>query len=122
MTPERFGHLVTYFCDNVVTVDGDYLRAVEEEAKADLVAMRQPITADALTAAGWKKRSPNTDYWWSKDMVSITNDKGTGGSGRWTFYLYESRTGVTRCHPENMYDLTELVRLLGGSAGRRERR
>lgn len=86
-----------------------------ESARAIITAMRTPITAEALLAAGWTRRSPNTDYWWSKNMVSITNDKGAGGNGRWTFHLYESRTGTTRCHPENMHDLRELVRLLGGA-------
>ena len=99
-----------WFDSNIdpVTLDPAFMAA-----EADLAAMRQPITAEALLADGWTKRSPNTDYWWSKDGVSITNDKGAGGTGRWSFYTQDDRSGFTRAHPSNMHDLRELVRLLG---------
>jgi hypothetical protein len=117
MTPERFEHLVSYFCDNVVTVEGDYLLDVEKEARADLAAMRQPITAEALTDDGWIL-SPEEEAYWTPDLANNPNTVWVQPDGD-NPAIVEVEWALEEQHipfvdVATMYDLRELVRLLGG--------
>jgi len=105
LTPKNFEHLVTYFCDNVVTVDGDYLRITEEQARADLAAMRTPITAKALKADGWMLLD-NGVYSLNDSYLSMYVHLFSDGP----VVTYRARRLP---NVSNMYDLRELVRLLG---------
>jgi hypothetical protein len=75
-------------------------------------AMRQPITAEALEAAGWESRRVSLytiRYTYKQDrwLTLEWNDD----DNRWEFAL--GRLGRTIvASPTNMYDLGELVRLL----------
>jgi hypothetical protein len=81
-------------------------------ARAEIEAMRTPITPDTLTAAGWVVvyKGISGDIYQcptSKRIeIGIFDDEST-------FYL--GRRGGVIPVPTNMYDLGELVRLLGGA-------
>ena len=88
--------------------------AILKDAKRDLAAMRQPITAEALLAAGWKWDPQDREY-----TLTIPQ--------KWTFFYnveysvlqvhcWDTESSVTVRTMSNMYDLGELVRLLGGAA------
>lgn len=87
-----------------VTSDPDFVAA-----NADLAAMRQPITAHSLLASGWLLKGWR---WWHNggDRFSLYLSPD---DSRWEFSI--GRIGMTTiATTSNMYDLDELVRLLGG--------
>lgn len=97
------------------------LRKSAAQLKAEMEAMRTPITAEALTAAGWMSKThigntvyfregPELDY----DILVWVNDDGTLESVR----LWSDEADGAHELPavQTMYDLGELVRLLGGAA------
>lgn len=84
-------------------------------ARADLAAKRQPITAESLRAAGWKESSVEriwdypSDQWdalWQIQVV--TQDDGS-------LERVRNIDGYS-INASTMYDLGELVRLLGGAS------
>lgn len=101
---ERYADYVVDGCDDVL--------AACRSARAEIEAMRQPITPDTLTAAGWVVvyKGISGDIYQcptSKRIeIGIFDDEST-------FYL--GRRGGVIPVPTNMCDLGELVRLLGGA-------
>lgn len=85
--------------------------AILKDAKRDLAAMRQPITAEALLAAGW--RIVTLDLYRCPDKYGdlfLFVEFDNGEPERVTFNTHPFKNCRT------MYDLGELVRLLGGAA------
>lgn len=77
----------------------------------DFSAMRQPITAEALTAAGWKHKAAFDDIF-AVDEFALGGVRVRIGGGLIVVGVAGRRfDGVS-----NMYDLAQLVRLLGGVA------
>lgn len=89
-----------------------------DAARADLAAMSTPITAEALLADGWDTTydSPNSTAYVYKGIEYlvevVVSPAGT--------HVYANDAGMNDPrHLKNvatMYDLRELVRLLGGAA------
>lgn len=110
LTPEQL--------DAAIVMIGHFDASEREQAimramYADLAAMRQPITAEALVAAGWLRDTQDRKY-------TLTIEQ------RWTFYydIEHSRLQVHRLEWEssvvviglsNMYDVRELLRIVGGA-------
>jgi len=87
---------------------------VVREAQATLAAMQTQITAKVLEDAGWKKESPNTQYRYSfENRVTVTEDFGHSGVRRWMLRRGNYHGAPHICYVYNMYDLGEIVRILG---------
>lgn len=121
MTPEQLEKVWGYAVETHVPLqythskrdkdeDDEWHDAVHAIENA-FIAMRQPITAEALTAEGWSKVgwifTLGGDGWFS--MRYDIDDK------RWEFAIGRPGRAII-ASPTNMYDLGELVRLLGGHA------
>ena len=112
MNAEQLEHL--YY----ETGDFDEMCAAKAQAVADIAAMLTPITAEALTAAGWKFEAHEDAY--AKHtathdiFVELQGDNPPVVEVEWTCQGETHQMPVG--HAENMYDLRELVRLLGGKA------
>lgn len=111
MTPEQIEEII----DGSASDDPDCEMKAIDAARADLAAMRQPITAEALLEDGWR-----LDY----EIASKGNFTGRKlfvfgdrliGVSIWDdgdSCLYYKGNGDYIPMPSNMYDLRELVRLL----------
>lgn len=84
-------------------------RAVIDEARADLAAMHQKITAEALRADGWRRQYQTVDSFWRKLDHHLFIEDGTVKI--WTGRVDGAWVSTSA---QNMHDLRELVRLLGG--------
>lgn len=113
MTPEHLEELANAV-EGLEIVWPDQLEAMNA-ARAELSAMRQPITAEALLADGWDERWK----WFLLDgrfRMCWSDD-----DNRWEFEIGRVSDsgafmhGVIIASPSNMHDLRELVRLLGGA-------
>ena len=107
MTPKQLEILIDYgdASDNVSAYDPMAMAA----ARAELAAMRQPITAEALTAAGWG----HDECWFDLpgSIVAVQQRDKT------TFDVYVIDGDISKWAEgtQTMHDLAELVRLLGGA-------
>lgn len=118
MTPEQFEGLEemgeSYL--NIMPSRQQWPQDILNAARADLAAMRQPITAEALIADGWVSR------WKAFLLGGRFRMDWSDDDNRWEFEIGRlSETGsflhgVTIASPTTMYDLRELVRLLGNKA------
>lgn len=114
MTPEQLELLA------IASEDHSYARHNEIEAvdaaRAAAASMRQPITADALTEAGWKFEAHEEAYarhTATHDIfVELQGDNPPVVEVEWTCQGETNKIPVG--HADTMYDLAELVRLLGG--------
>lgn len=118
LTPEQYERLINAADCHFDEHNGDpwdygpFIAA----ARADLAAMRAPITAEALVAAGWKQASGD-------DMVYFTMKAGPcleiefNLADEWsvTIDMPEAMSSILFRGVRTMYDLRELVRLLGGA-------
>ena len=79
-------------------------------ARADLAAMRTPITAEALLAAGWERQYKTVDAFWRMPGHHLFIEDGT-------IKIWIGRVdGVwASTNAQTMHDLAQLVRLLGGA-------
>lgn len=113
MTPEHIETIIAVH--NFSHVPRKEYRDAIDALRVDLYRMRQPITAEALTADGWR-----LDY----EIASKGNFTGRKlfvfgdrliGVSIWDdgdSCLYYKGNGDYIPMPSNMYDLRELVRLL----------
>jgi len=109
MTPEQLDELLAIADRGAYLAPSDPSAGFDARAAAssDLAAMRQPITAEALTAAGWVEQSTGmyrrgpVFVEWMPNMPPIV-------------VVVMSDQSEIVPWPTNMYDLAELVRLLGG--------
>jgi len=88
------------------------------EMYATAAAMRTPITAEALTEAGWRldyEVASNGNFSGRKMFVFGDRTLAVSIWGDGNMCLYHKGNGDPLPMPSNMHDLTELVRLLGGS-------
>ncbi len=116
MEPEDYENLATTArmirLDIAQDIPGDaaWLERAEKGARQIVEAMMTPITAEALTADGWQKQHENSRHWFraSGPKYSFLDLD----SKRCAFVF---RSHIT-CELSTMYDLRELVRLLGGKA------
>jgi hypothetical protein len=106
LTPEQL--------DAAIVMIGHFDASEREQAimramYADLAAMRQPITAEALVAAGWG----HDECWFDLpgSVVAVQQRDET------TFDVYVIDGDISKQAEgaNTMYDLRELVRLLGGA-------
>lgn len=106
MTHDELEKLIS-ICDHPLA----YFQRSEHEcldaARRDLAAMRTPITAKALMAVGWVERS-QFNFVMFGSGISVLFPYNVAGAVD-VRVRSKAAGGVT-----NMYDLTELVRLLGG--------
>lgn len=109
MNAEELEHLIGEYGDASHHIGVSNIAA----ARAELAAMRTPITPEALTAAGWTVtyKGISGDIYQcptnKRIEIGIFDDEST-------FYL--GRRGGVIPVPTNMHDLGELVRLIGGVA------
>lgn len=107
MTPEQWQKLY----DGIEDFDGN--SDAWDAFNADLAAMQTPITAEAMLAAGWQWDTQDREY-----TQTIPQ--------RWTFFYnieysclqahcWENESSIIVRGLSTMYDLRELVRLLGGA-------
>ena len=94
---------------------GDATNADEMSARAQLDAMRTPITAEALAAAGW---SLFTGKYGGEEYARDINANLRVVVGLWndtpTVLIVEMGRSVVVSNVRTMHDLAELVRLMGG--------
>lgn len=115
MNDKQLNTIMWAVANSTMVSDGNTLEHINA-GWADLSAMRTPITAEALLAAGWHKEEYGIfDQYSHRSGVSVAIDKidqkvsvYIGASESWDDVM------VTGC--ATMYDLGELVRLLGGAA------
>lgn len=100
------------------TGDFDEMCAAKAQAVADLAAMRQPITAEALKAAGWHCIYASRDDYW--ELLREAGDEVLTVAELRLFHTaaidLRVRGNWVQTHATTMYDLGELVRLIGGKA------
>lgn len=105
LTPEQLERVRDYALGGGIDGDGHPLDPID----ADLAAMRQPITAEALVAAGWG----HDECWFDLpgSVVAVQQRDET------TFDVYVIDGDISKQAEgaNTMYDLRELVRLLGGA-------
>ncbi|HRE27612.1 MAG TPA: hypothetical protein PK954_13325 [Anaerolineales bacterium] len=89
----------------------DWEHAIDAVAE-DLDAMRTLITVEAMKAEGWRHTKGSVHDWFyrGKVAVAIVGETFRVETSRDLFDEPMAIQGV-----ENMYDLRELVRLLGGA-------
>jgi len=106
LTADQLENLIENASNADYTTDGNM--AACDAARRDLAAMRQPITAEALTAAGWE----HDECWFDLpgSIVSVQQRDAT------TFDVYVIGYGasVPTKGVTTMYALGQLVELLGG--------
>ena len=84
-------------------------------ANDDYEAMMTPITAEALTAAGWEQASGDDMVYWTRAGGPVLEcEFNIAGEATVTIDLPEALTAILFRGCRTMYDLRELVRLLGG--------
>lgn len=110
LTPEHLEEL----CANALVDVPEYISVSEPPAYsvayAVAKAMRTPITADALTAAGWN--NDRDGRWsWRVDHLEFIIIEIVGDEARLVCTV--GHYPLPGC--KTMYDLGELVRLLGGA-------
>lgn len=118
MTPEQLEELAD--CADMGGYIGVELAEAIDAARADLAAMRQPITAEALVKAGWKESARPTVR---RSGVVIFRNKDCSGiaavgvfeNGK-IFGDFEIEAAGFLCrNVTTMYQLGQLVELLGGA-------
>lgn len=115
LTADQLENLIENASNADYTTDGNM--AACDAARRDLAAMRQPITAEALTAAGWVEDTGEfggveyTHALNSNERVAVwfANDAPVTAVISMERHFYPK--GVA-----NMYALGQLVELLGGGA------
>jgi len=116
MNADQSGTLLNFIED---TASGfDYfnfpLRKAAAQLKSDIDSMHQPITPGALVDAGWVRDEAWMPGWYS---ISLADDQTLDIciDGRLRFVINDPGDAFWFA-VSNMYDLAELVRLLGGKA------
>ncbi|WP_395707015.1 hypothetical protein [Casimicrobium huifangae] len=107
--------------DGTASDDPDAEMKAIDAARRDLAAMRQPITDEALTAAGWVESGRPTIR---RDGVVIFRNKACSGVAAVAVFCggqivgdFEIEAAGFQCkNVTNMYALGQLVELLGGGA------
>lgn len=115
MTPEQKQTLLDFIEDTAYGVDFFNIEARKAAAamKADLAAMCQKITAEALLADGWWRNPEWNDGWYSYSIDgAVIIDIRIIEPLRVGFFDSGDYAGF---RGESMYDVRELVRLLGGA-------
>lgn len=117
MTPEQLDTLLDNANRGAFLAPSDPSAGYDARAAAasDLAAMRQPITAEALLADGWegdkdyKPVSGECVYWLNRPYRTCQVMMIVAGGATAVYVGTRWMQGVS-----TMYDLRELVRLLGG--------
>lgn len=95
--------------------DDDEFFAAVDAFDADLRAMRTPITAKELEAAGWRATVVvGRTATYKSDRILTVSVLLSDGEHCTTYVQYDSNHEVPAWECNTMYDLGELVRLLGG--------
>ena len=114
MTPEQLDELLAIADRGAYLAPSDPSAGFEARAAAasDLAAMRQPITAEALTAAGWVY-SEHDEVWFIDVHGRLTVEFNIAEEFS---VALETPCRVSRLFPgiRTMYALGQLVELLGG--------
>lgn len=116
LTPEHLEEL----CANALVDVPKYVSVSEPPAYsvayAVAKAMRQPITAEALEAAGWKQASGDDMVYWTRACGPVLEcEFNIAGEATVTIDLPEALTAILFRGCRTMHDLREIVRLLGGA-------
>lgn len=92
--------------------------AARAAAASDLAAKLQPITAEALLSDGWHCIYASRDDYW--ELLREAGDEVLTVAELRLFHTaaidINVRGNWVQAHATTMYDLGELVRLLGGAA------
>jgi hypothetical protein len=119
MTPEQLDVLLAIANKGAYLAPSDPSAGFEARASAasDLASMRQPITADNLNDSGWVI-SPEEEAYWTPALANNPNTVWVQPDGD-NPAIVEVEWALEEQHipfvdVRTMYDLRELVRLLGG--------